>query len=486
MSTSEQSLQRSLKPQWVFAIALGSAVGWGAFILPFDWMSSGGLGGTLIGFAIGGAMISVIAISYGAAIRALPVTGGGVAFALSALGKTHAFIAGWCLTLGYAGIVALNASATALVFRVTVPDLVMHMRLYSVAGWDVYLPEVLISLAFLAVFAWINVRGVEVSGRFQFAACCVMLAAVVIIVVCVVIAYAMDPVPLAPPFPAGTAPLAAIITIVAFAPWAYVGFDNIPQLAGEFDFSPAKALLLLLWGVAAATFIYIAMMVATSLAVADAHDAYESSAWPPAEAIADVIGPFGLALMVSAVSMGVLTGLNGFYMSASRVLFTMSRAQMLPPVFGRLSSRATPTAGIVFVLIICAIAPWFGRAALLWVVDMTSVGVTIAYFYTCFCAYRIGRTGHVPGMVQTIAPSPSRAAVGIIGCVLAAAFFLLLVVPASPSALTLPSFIALGCWLILGAALYASIHRRYSAVPIESIRESVFAEDTATAAGPRV
>lgn len=47
-------LRRSFKPQWVFAIALGSAVGWGAFILPFDWMTTGGLGGTVIGFHVGG------------------------------------------------------------------------------------------------------------------------------------------------------------------------------------------------------------------------------------------------------------------------------------------------------------------------------------------------------------------------------------------------------------------------------------------------
>lgn len=41
MAKREQ-LERTLKPQWVWAIAFGSAVGWGAFVLPVDWMSMAG------------------------------------------------------------------------------------------------------------------------------------------------------------------------------------------------------------------------------------------------------------------------------------------------------------------------------------------------------------------------------------------------------------------------------------------------------------
>lgn len=37
-----RKLERTIKPAWVFAIALGSAVGWGAFILPAEWLTGGG------------------------------------------------------------------------------------------------------------------------------------------------------------------------------------------------------------------------------------------------------------------------------------------------------------------------------------------------------------------------------------------------------------------------------------------------------------
>lgn len=54
-TTARTQLARSLKPQWVWAIALGSAIGWGAFVLPTDWMSTAGPLGTVIGLLVGGA-----------------------------------------------------------------------------------------------------------------------------------------------------------------------------------------------------------------------------------------------------------------------------------------------------------------------------------------------------------------------------------------------------------------------------------------------
>jgi len=229
----------------------------------------------------------------------------------------------------------------------------------------------------------------------------------------------------------------------------------VPQLAGEFDFSPRKALALLLWGVGAATFIYMAMMVATSIAVGTDHDRYADSAWPPAEAIADLLGPAGLLLMVVAVSMGVLTGLNGFFVSTSRVLLTMGRMRMLPSAFARLHPQLrTPVVGVLFTTLLCLVAPFFGRAALVWVVDMTSVGITVAFFYTCYCAFSIGRNGYVNGMAHRQAPNPRLVAIGAAGCVLAGCFLLVLLLPGSPGALTLPSLIALGCWILFGIAFY--------------------------------
>lgn len=135
-----RKLERTMKPAWVFAIALGSAVGWGAFILPVEWLADGGTAGALIGFAIGTVLMAIIAVSYGLVIRALPVTGGELSFTLHAFGRYASFVVGWFLALAYACIIALNASAMTLVFRQLFPSLMERGYLYSIAGWDIHAP----------------------------------------------------------------------------------------------------------------------------------------------------------------------------------------------------------------------------------------------------------------------------------------------------------------------------------------------------------
>lgn len=36
------TLKKTLKPHWVWAIALGSSIGWGAFVQPTNWMGEAG------------------------------------------------------------------------------------------------------------------------------------------------------------------------------------------------------------------------------------------------------------------------------------------------------------------------------------------------------------------------------------------------------------------------------------------------------------
>ena len=55
----------------------------------------------------------------------------------------------------------------------------------------------------------------------------------------------------------------SIIMIVAVAPWAYVGFDNIPQTAEEFNFSPNKTFKLIVYSLLAAAFTYVLMILYT-------------------------------------------------------------------------------------------------------------------------------------------------------------------------------------------------------------------------------
>lgn len=447
-------LQKNLKPQWVWAIALGSAVGWGAFILPSDWISTAGPLGGLLGLTIGGALMIVVGVSYGFLAKTFPVSGGAFAYALVGFGRTHAFICAWFMTLGYVSIVALNASALSVLARQIMPGVAQQGYLYSVADWDVYLGEVFISSAALIVFAVLNVRGGGNSARLQFYMCILMIGAVLAVLIGVLVSPAGSIGNLEPLFPTDRSALAGTLAIIAIAPWAFIGFDNIPQTAEEFSFSPAKAFRLIVWSLIAATGLYLAMILATAAGSPWQDELAKNPVWMTADVVMGTIGPIGMVLLCVAAFMGIATGLNGFYMSSSRVLLAMGRAKMVPSAFSRIHRKhGTPSMGIWFVLTVCLIAPWFGRTALSWIVDMASLGFTFAFAYTCLCAFRMFRwTGEketVPGSAST-----GRRLLALAGVGVAAAFTVLLLAPGSPAQLTLPSFISLGVWVAIGLIFY--------------------------------
>lgn len=169
------------------------------------------------------------------------------------------------------------------------------------------------------------------------------------------------------------------------------------------------------------------------------------------------MGVFGLVVLVVAAFMGISTGPNGFYVAGSRVMLAMSRAQMVPPVFQRIHPRyRTPYVSILFVMAICLVAPWFGRTALSWVVDMASLGFTFAFMYTCATAYRmLGWTSSRQGGSDSLNHStPKKLAAGL-GVLIALAFTVLLLAPGSPAQLSVASLIAMGAWILLGVIFFA-------------------------------
>jgi amino acid transporter len=466
-----ETLQKTLKPHWVWAIALGSAIGWGCFVLPTGWLDKAGPLGAIIGLLIGGLIMMIIAVSYGFMIEKFPVSGGEFAYAYLGFGRNHAFICGWFLTLGYICIVALNASALALLGKFIFPKITNVGLLYEISGWEVYFGEVLIATVALLIFAYLNIKGATISGKLQFIFCLILVLGVILLTISMVLHPATSIQNLQPLFKPGVPALTGIIAIIAIAPWAYVGFDNIPQAAEEFDFSPRKAFSLIIYSIIAAGILYSFMVVVTAIGYPWQQLVEGKPVWGTGEVVSNTLGIVGMLLLAISLCMGVFTGLNGFYVSSSRIMFAMGRAQILPSVFSKLHPKYnTPYMGVIFTCIICLFAPWFGREALLWVVDMSAIGVTIAYFYTCFAAFNLfkwshdGKTMSVDGVpVNTV--SPIKKILALLGALSGIIFLGLLLVPSSPSALGMPSLLSLLIWVLLGIAFYLYKGKEFQKIP---------------------
>lgn len=81
--------------------------------------------------------------------------------------------------------------------------------------------------------------------------------------------------------------------------------------------------------------------------------------------VENAYGKMGVALLGFALIMGIFTGLNGFYVSTSRLLFAMGREKILSRSFAKLHPKhKTPHIGIFFTMAATLSAPFFGREAL--------------------------------------------------------------------------------------------------------------------------
>ena len=452
MSEKRVKLKRVMRPIDVWGLALGAIIGWGCFVLPGTaFLPKAGPGGTAMGMLIGALLIIVIAVSYGYLIRKFPISGGEFIYAKEAFGKRNAFVCGWAMILAYWSLIPLNATALAMISRYLFPGIVQQGLLYEIAGWEVYAGEVILASAAIILMALLNIRGIKQAAWIQTAIALTLVGCILVItflVFCI-----SDWSNLAPAFPEGRRWWKGVFSIVAMAPWAFIGFDCIPQSAEEYNFSHKKSTFIMISAVLVAAIMYIAVCAVTAVGVEPWQQLLDSrNAWPTGYVVRNTMGLAGIIVLGVAMFCAVVSGMNAFYISTSRLMYAMAKEGSLPKWFEHLSPKyGTPTNAIIFTMAMSLFAPWFGREILLWIVDMTSVGAAIVFAYTTGSAAVIGyRNG-----------SKKYAVFGVIGCLFSLFFLSLLIIPGMPGYLTFQSRIVLFVWILIGVAFYFTIRKSY-------------------------
>lgn len=182
-----------------------------------------------------------------------------------------------------------------------------------------------------------------------------------------------------------------------------------------------------------------------------------------------IFGRWGGVALTVPVLAGILTGMNGFFMATTRLLFSMGRSKFLPSFFATVHPvYNTAWKSVAFTLVLTLIVPWFGRAALSWIVDMSAIGTALAYLFTCLTAYKyLGRTREAP-------ESGWGRPVCLVGAATSLVCFILLIFPESPAAISVPSWVTLYAWVGLGCLFYASNHKKLAHIPHSRLRYLLF------------
>lgn len=452
MSEKRVKLQRVMRPIDVWGLALGAIIGWGCFVLPGTaFLPKAGPGGTAVGMLIGALLIIVIAVSYGYLIRKYPISGGEFIYAKEAFGKRNAFVCGWAMILAYWSLIPLNATALAMISRYLFPGIVQQGLLYEIAGWEVYAGEVVLASAAIILMALINIRGIKQAAWMQTAISMTLVGC--ILVVTFLVFCISDWSNLSPAFPDGRRWWKGVFSIVAMAPWAFIGFDCIPQSAEEYNFSHKKSTFIMISAVLVAAVLYIAVCAVTAVGVEPWQQLLsERSSWPTGYVVRNTIGLVGIIVLGIAMFCAVVSGMNAFYISTSRLMYAMAKEGSLPKWFEHLSPKyGTPTNAILFTMAMSLFAPWFGREILLWIVDMTSVGAAIVFAYTTGSAAVIGYRDR----------SWKYTVFGVLGCLFSLFFLSLLIIPGMPGYLSIQSRVVLFVWILIGVLFYFIIRKSY-------------------------
>lgn len=445
-------LKQTMSARDIWCLALGAMIGFGCFVLPGNsFLPEAGPMGAALGLSIGAAMVIIISLSFSYLVRRMPKSGGSFLYAAALFGKDAGFILGWFMVLTYWSLVPLNATALGLIGRNLFPGILQRGHLYTIAGFDVYFGEIAVAVFFIIVVAFVNLRGAKSAGWTQTAITFSLVGSVLLMALGVIFSKP-ELSNLQPAFPEGKSGFQAVFAVVAMTPWAFIGFDCIPQAAEEFSFPSRKARNIMISSIAFAALMYI--IVNTSTAVVIPWQEILKEDWATGAAVRAVSGNLGLMFVGIAMLCAVLSGMNAFLLSASRLLYAMSSVDAIPNWFGKVDEKTgVPRNAIVFLTLLSLAAPFLGRQVINWVVDMTSVGASLSFAFGCGSVIRLAHRRGERGWKI----------IGIIGLVFSVFFLGLLLMPGAPGFLAVPSLVALVCWMVLGFGVYGFTRKGYIA-----------------------
>ena len=463
MQNNDKHLIRKLTPLNVWSLAFGCVIGWSAFVMPGSlFLKSAGPMGTLIAVEIAALVMLIISYNYSYMIQKFPMAGGEFIYAKHAFGNIHGFLCAWFLSLSYLSVIPLNATALNLIMRAVIRDAFEFGFHYVIAGYDVYFGEMLLAIGSLTFFAIVNSWGVEFTGKIQTFMVMILLGGIVIVMAGVIFdpsVTAMNLMPMfhpeTPNFSHGIA--AQITAVLVTAPQSFVGFDTVPQLIEEADFPTDRLKVVMDTSIICGGLVYIVLtMIACAVfpAVYTSWFAYVEAlprlkyieAIPTLNAASMVMGRFGLFCIVASVIAAMLTGIVGFYMATSRLLYSMARDKMIPSWFGHLNKHGVPTHAGIFCMTTAGITALLGRAVLGWVFDMASIGAAIGFAYTSISASKYAMEEKRIDIVIF----------GVMGFIfsLGMAMLLLVPIPGLHVSMNGESYILLVIWIAIGSVFY--------------------------------
>ncbi|MBR2511474.1 MAG: APC family permease [Firmicutes bacterium] len=453
----------------VMSLGFGTTIGWIWVMMSGDWISDGGFVGAICAFAICAVVFGMLGSLYGELGAALPITGSEFVFIYRAMGVRPASILGWLMALAYVGIAASEAVALSTAFSYLLPIEKMGY-LWTIAGSDVTLGWMLPGIIGALLLTFFNYIGIRQTIVLQvLATICMVFIGFIIFFSGLVFGDLSNT---GPAFTDGKGLAGCMLA----APMLLIGFSAISHSSEELNIPQKSVASAMIQSILLACLWYIAVIF--SCAVLAPASVRGASALPLADAFAFAVNGPGLQkVVILGGILGIMTTWNGFMLAGTRVMFSMGRAKILPPVFSIRHDRyGTPKNIVLATGGICIGCLFLGSNALSWLMTLTSFCIMVSYLFVTI-SFLILRNRE-PELYRPFIVRRGRLisiiVVALIGTYLFLYFFLW-----QGGHVALPGWILFAAWMAAGLLLFLLGKRTYGNVSAEERESLIFGYELA-------
>ena len=412
-------LKPYITPFGACAISTGSAIGWGSFVFTGNsYLLKAGTLGSVIGIIIGGLIMFIMARNYFCMLERYPEAGGVYAYVTGVFGHDRAFLVSWFLFLTYMSVFWANATSLPLFAGNFFGDMFKFGLHYTIAGYEVWLGEALISVLFIVLSGIICMKYKKSGYRIAVVSAVVFTAGLAVCLFAALCGMGAAGYSMAPGLIPDKRIAPQIIGIACMAPWAFVGFENISHSAAEFDFPRRKTFGILSFAVLITSLLYIAIILLSVSAypegynswleyIADVDNISGLNRYPAFHAAERYLGYLGIAILAAVLFALIISSLIGMIIAVSRLLYAIAGDGIIPEKYAALNEDGVPEKAIGIIMLISVFVPFIGRTAIGWIVDVTTIGTILVYCFVSAAAYKVAkleydRIGQISGIAGIV------------------------------------------------------------------------------------
>ena len=349
-SAPEPQLARDLGVSHASAVVVGTIIGSGIFLVPTQMMQAVGSAKLVfLAWIVGGLLSFFGALTYAELGAMKPEAGGEYVYVRDGYGPLGGFLYAWTTLLISKPASIATITAGFVLILGTFPIFAFFSHPVVVTPLPITYGQ-LAAIAAAVFISFLNYIGVKKAGEFQLVFTLLKIAIILgIVVMCFGYRCGAGWTSFTTNFTGATGGIAGFMAALVAALWAYDGWNDLNQVAGEIRDPGRNIPIALIVGVAIVGVLYI--LVNAGVQYVLPAPAIADSPRPASDAVAMVLGALGASIVSAGMALSMLVTLNGTTMSGARVPFAAARDGYFFPGVAKVHPRyLTPSVAILLQL----------------------------------------------------------------------------------------------------------------------------------------